>query len=78
VHGLAPATLYQLRVTAHNAAGSSTAEFSFSTLTKDGGRCDNDNTITLIPQSSIVYTLLKSMLILLLLNFCTFLNFGTL
>lgn len=36
VSGLIPATLYQLKMEAHNVAGSSNAEFTFVTLTKDG------------------------------------------
>lgn len=36
IPGLNPSTLYQLRMEAHNVAGSSTADFSFVTLTKDG------------------------------------------
>ncbi|XP_062543638.1 cell adhesion molecule Dscam2 isoform X3 [Armigeres subalbatus] len=36
VAGLLPATLYQLKVEAHNVAGSTTAEYNFVTLTKDG------------------------------------------
>lgn len=35
--GLLPATLYQLRMEAHNVAGVSNADFNFVTLTKDGG-----------------------------------------
>ncbi|XP_052566813.1 cell adhesion molecule Dscam2 isoform X6 [Culex pipiens pallens] len=34
--GLLPTTLYQLRMEAHNVAGSTNAEYSFVTLTKDG------------------------------------------
>ncbi|XP_046394996.1 Down syndrome cell adhesion molecule-like protein Dscam2 isoform X2 [Ischnura elegans] len=33
---LNPSTVYRLRITAHNMAGSSTSEFTFVTLTKDG------------------------------------------
>lgn len=36
--GLLPTTLYQLRMEAHNVAGSATADFNFITLTKDGGK----------------------------------------
>ncbi|XP_062708655.1 cell adhesion molecule Dscam2 isoform X6 [Aedes albopictus] len=36
VAGLLPSTLYQLKVEAHNVAGSTTAEYNFVTLTKDG------------------------------------------
>lgn len=35
--GLLPSTEYHLQVEAHNIAGSSTGEYSFYTLTKDGG-----------------------------------------
>lgn len=35
--GLLPSTVYQLRMEAHNVAGSSSADFNFITLTKDGG-----------------------------------------
>lgn len=37
VTGLDPATEYVLYVEAHNVAGSSNGQFSFFTLTKDGG-----------------------------------------
>ena len=36
--GLQPATWYSLRMTAHNGAGTSTAEYDFATLTKTGGK----------------------------------------
>lgn len=36
--GLTPSTLYQLRMEAHNVAGASTADFSFITLTSEGGK----------------------------------------
>lgn len=36
--GLLPSTLYQLRMEAHNVAGSASADFNFITLTKDGGK----------------------------------------
>lgn len=35
--GLLPSTVYQLRMEAHNVAGSSSADYNFITLTKDGG-----------------------------------------
>jgi hypothetical protein len=37
ISGLSPASVYQLRIEAHNIAGSSTAEFTIVTLTKEGG-----------------------------------------
>lgn len=37
INGLMPASVYQLKIEAHNVAGSSMAEFTFVTLTKDGG-----------------------------------------
>jgi Down syndrome cell adhesion molecule-like protein 1 len=37
VSGLKPSTFYQLKMEAHNVAGSTTADFTFVTLTKDGG-----------------------------------------
>jgi hypothetical protein len=37
ISGLSSASVYQLRIEAHNIAGSSTAEFTFVTLTKEGG-----------------------------------------
>lgn len=37
VSGLKPSTLYQLKMEAHNVAGSTSADFTFVTLTKDGG-----------------------------------------
>lgn len=37
VAGLLPSTLYQLKIEAHNVAGSTSAEYNFVTLTKDGG-----------------------------------------
>lgn len=39
ITNLAPSSVYQLKVEAHNIAGSSHAEFTFVTLTKDGGKC---------------------------------------
>jgi hypothetical protein len=39
VSGLKPSTFYQLKMEAHNVAGSTTADFTFVTLTKDGGLC---------------------------------------
>lgn len=36
--GLLPSTLYQLRMEAHNVAGTSSVDFNFITLTKDGGK----------------------------------------
>ncbi|XP_065091075.1 cell adhesion molecule Dscam2 isoform X7 [Ochlerotatus camptorhynchus] len=36
VAGLLPSTLYQLKIEAHNVAGSTSAEYNFVTLTKDG------------------------------------------
>lgn len=38
IGGLFPSTLYQLKMEAHNVAGVSNADFTFVTLTKDGGR----------------------------------------
>lgn len=38
VTNLSPSTVYQLKVEAYNVAGSNQAEFSFITLTKDGGK----------------------------------------
>lgn len=35
---LLPASEYQLQVEAHNIAGSSTGEYTFYTLTKEGGQ----------------------------------------
>lgn len=37
VTNLSPSTVYQLKVEAYNIAGNNQAEFSFVTLTKDGG-----------------------------------------
>ena len=37
ISGIRPATLYQLKMEAHNVAGNTNADFSFVTLTKDGG-----------------------------------------
>lgn len=37
ISNLQPSTLYQLKVEAHNSAGSTTADFSFVTLTINGG-----------------------------------------
>ncbi|XP_068083857.1 cell adhesion molecule Dscam2 [Anabrus simplex] len=36
VSGLSPSSFYRIKIEAHNIAGSSTAEYSFITLTKDG------------------------------------------
>jgi hypothetical protein len=36
---LVPATKYNLRVTAHNNAGSTVAVYNFTTLTSEGGTC---------------------------------------
>lgn len=38
ISGLLPSTLYQLKMEAHNVAGVSNADFTFVTLTKDGGK----------------------------------------
>jgi len=38
VTNLAPSSVYQLKVEAHNVAGSNQAEFTFVTLTKEGGK----------------------------------------
>jgi hypothetical protein len=38
ISGLTPASVYQLKIEAHNIAGSSIAEFTFITLTKEGGK----------------------------------------
>lgn len=37
INGLKPSTLYQLKMEAHNVAGATNADFTFATLTKDGG-----------------------------------------
>lgn len=37
ISNLKPSMYYQLRVEAHNSAGSTTADFSFATLTVNGG-----------------------------------------
>jgi len=37
ISGIKPSTLYQLKMEAHNVAGSTTSDFTFVTLTKDGG-----------------------------------------
>jgi Fibronectin type III domain len=37
ISNLKPASLYQLKIEAHNSAGSTTADFSFVTLTINGG-----------------------------------------
>lgn len=37
ISSLKPSTLYQLKMEAHNVAGSTVADFTFVTLTKDGG-----------------------------------------
>ena len=39
VTGLAPSSVYQLKVEAYNVAGNNQAEFTFVTLTKEGGEC---------------------------------------
>lgn len=38
VTNLSPSTVYQLKIETYNVAGSNQAEFSFVTLTKDGGK----------------------------------------
>lgn len=38
ISSLKPSTLYQLKMEAHNVAGSTTQDFTFVTLTKDGGK----------------------------------------
>ena len=38
ISGLSPSTLYQLKMEAHNVAGVSNADYTFVTLTKDGGK----------------------------------------
>lgn len=39
ISSLKPSTLYQLKMEAHNVAGATSADFTFVTLTKDGGLC---------------------------------------
>lgn len=48
VTNLAPSSVYQLKVEAHNVAGSNQAEFTFVTLTKEGGKFENRFNIELI------------------------------
>lgn len=48
--GLLPSTLYQLRMEAHNVAGSSSADFNFITLTKEGG-----NVFSLLVQFNTIF-----------------------
>lgn len=43
VTNLEPSSVYQLKVEAHNVAGSNQAEFTFVTLTKEGGKFENRN-----------------------------------
>lgn len=38
ISSLKPSTLYQLKMEAHNVAGSTSQDFTFVTLTKDGGK----------------------------------------
>lgn len=38
ISSLRPSTLYQLKMEAHNVAGSTSQDFTFVTLTKDGGK----------------------------------------
>lgn len=38
VTNLQPSSVYQLKVETHNVAGSNQAEFTFVTLTKEGGK----------------------------------------
>lgn len=38
ISNLKPSTLYQLKIEAHNSAGSTVADFSFVTLTINGGK----------------------------------------
>lgn len=38
ISSLRPFTLYQLKMEAHNVAGSTSQDFTFVTLTKDGGK----------------------------------------
>lgn len=41
VTNLTPSSVYQLKVEAHNVAGSNHAEFTFVTLTKEGGKSED-------------------------------------
>lgn len=41
VTNLQPSTVYQLKVETHNVAGNNQAEFTFVTLTKEGGKLDD-------------------------------------
>lgn len=41
VTNLTPSSVYQLKVEAYNVAGSNQAEFTFVTLTKEGGKFEN-------------------------------------
>jgi len=48
ITGLTAATRYVVKLEAHNVAGFSNEEFSFSTLTKDGGRYLDCFTLTIL------------------------------
>lgn len=41
VTNLQPSSVYQLKVEAHNVAGNNQAEFTFVTLTKEGGKLES-------------------------------------
>lgn len=45
VSDLVPGTKYQLKVTAHNNAGSTTAIYNFTTLSPQGGKSENASSI---------------------------------
>ncbi|KAL5282509.1 hypothetical protein ACFFRR_005558 [Megaselia abdita] len=78
INNLIPSTMYQIKIEAHNVAGSSKSEFAFLTLTKDGKRTSHtivDNGLTksyLYSNMNIVITLG----ITILLMFCVCCSFG--
>lgn len=45
VTNLTPSSVYQLKVEAHNVAGSNQAEYTFVTLTKEGGKFENETNL---------------------------------
>lgn len=56
ISGLTPSTLYQLKMEAHNVAGTCNADYTFVTLTKDGGkRYDQSNHILHLTFDSFIY-----------------------
>lgn len=78
INNLVPSTMYQIKIEAHNVAGSSKSEFAFLTLTSDGKRPSHnivDNDLT----KSYLYSNINAVIALgvtIILLFCICCSFG--